>query len=39
MEVEGVRLESRMLCRDGVTIELLGYVVARPPPATAPAGR
>ena len=25
MEVEGVRLESRMLCRDGVTIELLGF--------------
>jgi catechol 2,3-dioxygenase-like lactoylglutathione lyase family enzyme len=25
MEVEGVDLESRMLARDGVTIELLGY--------------
>jgi len=25
MEVEGVELESRMLSRDGVTIELLGY--------------
>lgn len=26
MELEGVELESRMLVRDGVTIELLGYV-------------
>ncbi len=26
MEVDGVELESRMLTRDGVTIELLGYV-------------
>ncbi len=26
MELEGVELESRMLARDGVTIELLGYV-------------
>ena len=26
MEVDGVQLESRMLARDGVTIELLGYV-------------
>jgi lactoylglutathione lyase len=26
MEVEGVELESRMLVRDGVTIELLGFV-------------
>ena len=26
MEVDGVELESRMLARDGVTIELLGYV-------------
>ncbi len=26
MEVEGVELESRMLSRDGVTIELLGYL-------------
>jgi catechol 2,3-dioxygenase-like lactoylglutathione lyase family enzyme len=26
MEVEGVQLESRMLARDGVTIELLGFV-------------
>jgi lactoylglutathione lyase len=25
MEVEGVELESRMLSRDGMTIELLGY--------------
>jgi lactoylglutathione lyase len=25
MEVDGVELESRMLARDGVTIELLGY--------------
>jgi catechol 2,3-dioxygenase-like lactoylglutathione lyase family enzyme len=25
MEVEGVKLESRMLSRDGVTIELLGF--------------
>jgi catechol 2,3-dioxygenase-like lactoylglutathione lyase family enzyme len=25
MEVDGVALESRMLARDGVTIELLGY--------------
>ena len=25
MELDGVRLESRMLSRDGVTIELLGY--------------
>jgi catechol 2,3-dioxygenase-like lactoylglutathione lyase family enzyme len=25
MEVDGVQLESRMLARDGVTIELLGY--------------
>lgn len=25
MELEGVELESRMLARDGVTIELLGY--------------
>ncbi len=26
MEVEGVQLESRMLTRDGVTLELLGFV-------------
>jgi lactoylglutathione lyase len=26
MEVEGVQLESRMLRRDGITIELLGFV-------------
>jgi lactoylglutathione lyase len=26
MEVDGVQVESRMLSRDGVTIELLGYV-------------
>jgi lactoylglutathione lyase len=26
MEVEGVRLRSRMIRRDGVTLELLGYV-------------
>jgi catechol 2,3-dioxygenase-like lactoylglutathione lyase family enzyme len=26
MELEGVTLESRLLARDGVTIELLGYV-------------
>ena len=26
MEVEGVELESRMLSRDGVTIELMGYL-------------
>ena len=26
MELEGVAVESRMLARDGVTIELLGYV-------------
>jgi glyoxylase I family protein len=26
MELDGVELESRMLARDGVTIELLGYV-------------
>ncbi len=28
MEVEGVELESRMLSRDGVTIELLGFRVS-----------
>ena len=27
MELEGVELESRMISRDGVTIELLGYLV------------
>jgi catechol 2,3-dioxygenase-like lactoylglutathione lyase family enzyme len=26
MEVEGVQLDSRMLARDGITIELLGYL-------------
>ncbi len=26
MEVDGVQVESRMLSRDGVTVELLGYV-------------
>ena len=26
MEVEGVQLESRMLTRDGITLELLGFV-------------
>jgi lactoylglutathione lyase len=30
MELEGVALESRMLARDGVTIELLGF--SQPPP-------
>jgi catechol 2,3-dioxygenase-like lactoylglutathione lyase family enzyme len=30
MELEGVVLESRMITRDGVTIELLGYVSPEP---------
>jgi glyoxylase I family protein len=36
MEVDGVELESRMLARDGVTIELLGY---RTPETTGDGGR
>jgi catechol 2,3-dioxygenase-like lactoylglutathione lyase family enzyme len=30
MEVEGVQLESRMLTRDGITLELLGFVTPGP---------
>ncbi len=30
MEVEGVRLDSRMLARDGVTVELLGFLAPEP---------
>ncbi len=30
MELEGVALESRMIARDGVTIELLGYLFPEP---------
>lgn len=30
MELEGVELESRMIARDGVTIELLGYLCPEP---------
>jgi catechol 2,3-dioxygenase-like lactoylglutathione lyase family enzyme len=30
LELEGVELESRMLSRDGVTIELLGFVAPDP---------
>ena len=36
MEVEGVRLRSRMVRRDGVTLELLDYVA---PGTIGPAGR
>lgn len=37
LELDGVALESRMLARDGVTIELLGF--ARPRPCGSPERR
>ena len=36
MELDGVELESRMVSRDGITVELLGFTA---PPVTGPATR